>query len=123
MLCTRQYTHLLAPAQREPVQPLVVPQVAKHRLDRADALAIALPSLGATDALFHRLKQLVRTGLPLGKDRDLPHRRVLRVAQAQWYAQGKVKPVIDRTMPMSELKAAYAHIGSSGVMGKLVMVN
>jgi NADPH2:quinone reductase len=42
---------------------------------------------------------------------------------AQWYAQGKVKPVIDRTMPMRELKAAYAHMGSRGVMGKLVMVN
>jgi NADPH:quinone reductase len=42
---------------------------------------------------------------------------------AQWYGAGKVKPVIDRTMPMSELKAAYAHMGSRGVMGKLVMVN
>ncbi len=42
---------------------------------------------------------------------------------AQWYGQGKVKPVIDRTMPMAELKAAYAHMGSRGVMGKLVMVN
>ena len=42
---------------------------------------------------------------------------------AQWYAQGKVKPVIDRTMPMAELKAAYAHMGSRGVKGKLVMVN
>ena len=42
---------------------------------------------------------------------------------AKWYAQGKVKPFIDRTMPMSELKAAYAHMGSRGVMGKLVMVN
>ena len=41
----------------------------------------------------------------------------------QWYAQGKIKPVIDRTMPMSELKAAYTHMGSRGVMGKLVMVN
>jgi NADPH:quinone reductase len=40
-----------------------------------------------------------------------------------WYAAGKIKPVIDRTMPMSELKAAYAHMGSRGVMGKLVMVN
>jgi len=26
-------------------------------------------------------------------------------------------------MPMAELKAAYAHMGSRGVMGKLVMVN
>ncbi len=42
---------------------------------------------------------------------------------AGWYAQGKVKPVIDRTMPMAELKAAYAHMGSRSVMGKLVMVN
>ena len=42
---------------------------------------------------------------------------------AQWYAQGKVKPVIDATMPMSDLKAAYAHMGSRGVKGKLVMVN
>ena len=42
---------------------------------------------------------------------------------ASWYAQGKVKPVIDRTMPMAELKAAYAHMGSRGVKGKLVMVN
>jgi len=42
---------------------------------------------------------------------------------AQWYGQGKIKPVIDRTMPMDELKAAYAHMGSRGVMGKLVMVN
>ncbi len=42
---------------------------------------------------------------------------------AQWYAQGKIKPVIDREMPMSELKAAFAHMGSRAVMGKLVMVN
>ncbi len=42
---------------------------------------------------------------------------------AQWYANGKIKPVIDRTMPMAELKAAYAHMGSRGVMGKLVMTN
>ena len=40
-----------------------------------------------------------------------------------WYAAGKIKPAIDRTMPMAELKAAYAHMGSRGVMGKLVMVN
>ncbi|TFZ00471.1 NADPH:quinone oxidoreductase family protein [Ramlibacter henchirensis] len=42
---------------------------------------------------------------------------------AQWYAQGKVKPVIDRTMPMAQLKEAYAYMGSRGVKGKLVMVN
>jgi NADPH2:quinone reductase len=42
---------------------------------------------------------------------------------AEWYAQGKIKPVIDRTMPMDQLKEAYAHMGSRGVKGKLVMVN
>ena len=42
---------------------------------------------------------------------------------AQWYAAGRIKPVIDRTMPMAQLKAAYAHMGSRGVMGKLVMTN
>ena len=42
---------------------------------------------------------------------------------ASWYAQGTIKPVIDRTMPMSELKQAYAHMGSRSVMGKLVMLN
>jgi NADPH2:quinone reductase len=42
---------------------------------------------------------------------------------AQWYSQGKIKPVIDSTMPMADLKAAFAHMGSRGVKGKLVMVN
>lgn len=42
---------------------------------------------------------------------------------AQWYGQGKIKPVIHKTMPMAELKAAYSEMGSRGVMGKLVMVN
>lgn len=42
---------------------------------------------------------------------------------AHWYGQGKIKPVIDSTLPMAELKAAFAHMGSRGVKGKLVMVN
>ena len=42
---------------------------------------------------------------------------------AKWYSQGKIKPVIHKTMPMAELKQAYAEMGSRGVMGKLVMVN
>ena len=42
---------------------------------------------------------------------------------AKWYGQGKIKPVIHKTMPMAELKQAYAEMGSRGVMGKLVMVN
>jgi NADPH2:quinone reductase len=42
---------------------------------------------------------------------------------AQWYAQGKIKPVIGHTLPMSELKTAYAEMASRKVYGKLVMVN
>ena len=42
---------------------------------------------------------------------------------AKWYGQGKIKPVIHKTMPMAELKQAYTEMGSRGVMGKLVMVN
>lgn len=42
---------------------------------------------------------------------------------AQWYAQGKVKPVLDRVLPMTDLKAAYAYMGSRSVKGKLVLSN
>jgi NADPH2:quinone reductase len=42
---------------------------------------------------------------------------------ARMYGQGKIKPVIDATLPMSELKAAFAHMGSRSVKGKLVLVN
>lgn len=41
----------------------------------------------------------------------------------QWYAQGKIRPAIDRTMPMSQLPAAFAHMGARAVIGKLVLVN
>lgn len=39
------------------------------------------------------------------------------------YAAGRIKPVIDRTLPMSELPEAYAVMGSRSVRGKLVLVN
>lgn len=42
---------------------------------------------------------------------------------AQWYAQGLVKPVIDRRLPMRELPVAFARMGSRQVHGKLVLVN
>jgi NADPH2:quinone reductase len=40
-----------------------------------------------------------------------------------WYLQGKVKPHIDATLPMSELKQAFQRMGQRDVVGKLVMVN
>jgi NADPH:quinone reductase len=42
---------------------------------------------------------------------------------ARWYAEGKVKPVIDRRLPMSELRQAYSLMGSRTVRGKVVMTN
>ena len=42
---------------------------------------------------------------------------------AKWYAEGKVKPVIDQRLPMIDLPKAFAHMGSRDVRGKLVMVN
>jgi NADPH2:quinone reductase len=42
---------------------------------------------------------------------------------ATWYSEEKIKPMIDRVLPMAELKAAYAHMSSRGVKGKLVVVN
>ena len=41
----------------------------------------------------------------------------------QWYAAGKVKPVIDQRLPMQELPQAFARMGSQQVRGKLVMIN
>ena len=42
---------------------------------------------------------------------------------AGWYAAGRIKPVIDRRLPMRELPTAYALMGSRKVRGKLVMTN
>jgi len=41
----------------------------------------------------------------------------------KWAGEGKIKPVIDRRLPMAELPAAYARMGSRQVGGKLVMIN
>jgi NADPH:quinone reductase len=40
-----------------------------------------------------------------------------------WYGEGKIKPVIDATMPMRELKAAFGRMAARDVRGKLVLVN
>lgn len=42
---------------------------------------------------------------------------------ATMYAKGQVKPLVDQTLPMSELPRAYAIMGSRSVKGKLVLVN
>jgi NADPH2:quinone reductase len=42
---------------------------------------------------------------------------------SQWYAEGKIQPVIDQRLPMSELHAAYARMSGRQVLGKVVLVN
>jgi len=41
----------------------------------------------------------------------------------QWWREGKVRPVIDRILPMAELKTAYGLMGSRAIKGKLVLSN
>lgn len=42
---------------------------------------------------------------------------------AQWYAESKIKPVIDARLPMQALPEAYARMGTRRVRGKLLLVN
>lgn len=42
---------------------------------------------------------------------------------ARWYDEGKVRPAIDRRLPMTELPAAFARMASREVLGKVVLVN
>jgi NADPH2:quinone reductase len=42
---------------------------------------------------------------------------------ATWYAQGKIKPVIDVKLPMRQLRDAYARMATRQVQGKLLLVN
>jgi NADPH2:quinone reductase len=56
--------------------------------------------------------------------RKEPQANAAMLAQlADWVVQGKIKPVIDLRLPMTELKAAYARMGSRAVMGKVVLHN
>ena len=73
--------HLGLPPQGEAVELLVMPQVGKHRLHGGHALAVYLSASWAVDGLLHALGELVRRGLVPGKERHLPHRGAIRVAQ------------------------------------------
>lgn len=42
---------------------------------------------------------------------------------AGWYAAGKIKPLIDTVLPMSELPTAYRRMAARDIKGKLVLVN
>ena len=40
-----------------------------------------------------------------------------------WYRAGRVKPVLDRTLPMSQLAEAFARMATRRALGKIVLVN
>lgn len=42
---------------------------------------------------------------------------------AAWYANGKIKPVLDRVLPMEQLPAAFARMAAREVIGKVVLTN
>lgn len=42
---------------------------------------------------------------------------------AQWYAEGRIKPVVETRLPMTELREAFARMARREVRGKLVLVN
>lgn len=42
---------------------------------------------------------------------------------AGWYAAGRIKPVLDRVLPMTELPQAFARMAAREVVGKLVLTN
>ncbi len=51
-----------------------------------------------------------------------PQRNAAMLAQlAGWYAQGKIKPVLDSVLPMTDLPAAFARMSSRQVVGKVVL--
>lgn len=53
-----------------------------------------------------------------------PDRNAAMLAQlAQWYVEGKIKPVIDVILPMALLPDAFARMTRRQVVGKIVMSN
>ena len=53
-----------------------------------------------------------------------PQRNAQALAElASWYAQGRIKPVIDQKLPMQALPQAFTRMGSRQVRGKLVLTN
>ena len=51
-----------------------------------------------------------------------PRRNAEMLGQlAAWYAQGKVKPVLDRVLPLAQLPEAFARMSSRQVVGKVVL--
>lgn len=55
--------------------------------------------------------------------REPRHNAAAMQQLAQWYSEGKIKPVLDQVLPMTQLPEAFARMGSRQVVGKLVLIN
>lgn len=55
--------------------------------------------------------------------REPQHNAAALAQLAAWYAQGKVKPVIEHELPMQQLPAAFELMASRRVRGKVVLTN
>ena len=74
---------LLPPTEREPVQPLVVPQVAEHRFDGGESSPVARSACFAVDGPLHPVGVAFFGGIGFAaKESDLPDLGLLRCAQA-----------------------------------------
>ena len=45
------------------------------------------------------------------------------VELTRWYVDGRIKPVLDQVLPMSQLKQGYERMASRKIQGKLVLSN
>jgi len=53
-----------------------------------------------------------------------PQRNAAMLGQlAQWYAEGKVRPVLDSVLPLDQLPQAFERMASRQVVGKIVLSN
>lgn len=75
--------HFFLAAQGEAVQTLVCPDVAEHRLDGGKPSPVQSPAFRAINGLLHPVHDIpdYLANFP-GEERDLPCRRLIRMAQA-----------------------------------------
>jgi NADPH2:quinone reductase len=81
-----------------------------------------IPSLPLNIAL---LKEASIVGVYWGEfaKRDPQQNAAMLGELVQWYLQGRIKPILDRVLPMAQLPEAFARMGSRQVCGKVVLVN
>ena len=82
----------------------------------------AIPALPLNLAL---LKGASLVGVFWGEfaKREPKRNAAMMATLAQWYAAGRIRPVIDQVLPMTSLPQAFERMASRQVVGKLVVVN